>query len=84
MEEDLEEITKDWSIYLLIPTDPAEMSDPNSLETTHKEHDSLGPSRTKKIKEVQDLSSDLGNTASVSPEWGGDDEVEDINGRGAK
>jgi hypothetical protein len=38
-EEDLEETTKDWSTYLLIPTDPAEMYDPelDSLETNYKE-----------------------------------------------
>jgi hypothetical protein len=35
-EEDLEEITKNWSAYLLIPTDPIEMYDPNNPKTTHK------------------------------------------------
>jgi hypothetical protein len=34
MEEDLEEITKDWSTYLLIPIDPAKISDIDSPETT--------------------------------------------------
>jgi hypothetical protein len=32
-EEDLEEITKDWSVDLLIPADPAEISDIDSPET---------------------------------------------------
>jgi hypothetical protein len=38
-EEDMEEITKDWSVDLLIPSDPVEMFDPQleNLETTHKE-----------------------------------------------
>jgi hypothetical protein len=83
-EEDLEEITKDWSADLLIPADPAEMSDPDSPETTHKEHDTPGPNRMKKTEEVQDLSSASGKTASVSPDRGGDDEVEELNGKGAE
>jgi hypothetical protein len=31
MEDELEEITKEWSTNLLVPTDPAEMSDVDSL-----------------------------------------------------
>jgi hypothetical protein len=56
-EEDLEQITKDWSTDLLIPTDPVEMSDPelDILEVSHKEHDTLGTSRRKKTEEFQDL-----------------------------
>jgi hypothetical protein len=50
-EEDLEEITKDWSTDLLIPADPTEMSDPDSPETMH---DTPGPSKMKKTEEVQD------------------------------
>jgi hypothetical protein len=38
----------------------------------------------KKPKEVQDLSSASGNTASISPDRGGDDEVEEINGKGVE
>jgi hypothetical protein len=53
MEEDLEEITKDWSADLLIPADPVEMSDIDSPETTH---DTPGPSKTKKTEEAQDVS----------------------------
>jgi hypothetical protein len=82
MEEDLEEITKDFSVDLLISVEPADMSDPNSLEITHKEQDTLGPSRTKNTEEVQDLSSASGKTASISPDQGGDDEVEELNGKG--
>jgi hypothetical protein len=82
-EEDLDEITKDWSAELLIPTEPVEMSDPelDSSETTHKEHDTPGTSRRKNIAEVQDLSSASEKTASVFPCQGGDDKVEEINGK---
>jgi hypothetical protein len=79
MEEDLEEITKDWLVNLLIPADPTEMSDPDSPETVH---DTPGPNKMKKTKEVQDLSSASGKTASVSPDRGG--EEEEINGTGDK
>jgi hypothetical protein len=37
IEEDLGEITKEWSIDLLIPANPAEISDNDSPEDTHKE-----------------------------------------------
>jgi hypothetical protein len=83
-EEDLEEITKDWSAELLIPADPTEMSDPeliDSPETTHEAKDLPGPSRRKKTEEVQNLSSASEGTASVSPGRGGDDEVEETNGK---
>jgi hypothetical protein len=69
-EEDLEEITKDWSAELLIPTNPVEMSDLELIsipETTHEEKDTLGPSTRKKTKEIQNLSSASEETASVSP-----------------
>jgi hypothetical protein len=68
-EEDLEEITKDWSVDLLIPADPAEISDIDSPETAQ---DTPGPSRIKKTEEVQDLDSASMKTASISPEQGGD------------
>jgi hypothetical protein len=55
------------------------MSDPDSPETMH---DTPGPSKMKKTEEVQELSSASGKTASVSPDRGGDDEVEEINGTG--
>jgi hypothetical protein len=82
--EDLEEITKEWSVDLHIPTDPADMSDPDSSETTHKEHDTPGPSKMKKTKEVQDLNNTSGKAASVSPDRGGDDKVEETNGKGVE
>jgi hypothetical protein len=58
IEEDLEEITKDYSTEFLIPADPAKMSDPkiDSSEAAHKEHDTPETIRRKNTEEVQDLS----------------------------
>jgi hypothetical protein len=47
MEDDLEEITKEWSVDLLVPVNPTEISDVDSPEATH---DIPGPSKTKKTK----------------------------------
>jgi hypothetical protein len=44
-EEDLEEITKEWSVDLLVSADPTEMSDIDSPEL-HRIH--LGPVRQRK------------------------------------
>jgi hypothetical protein len=68
-EEDLEEITKDWSTDLLIPADPAEISDIDSPETAP---DTPRPSKIKKTEEVHDLDSASVKTASISAEQGGD------------
>jgi hypothetical protein len=70
-EEDLEEITKDWSEDLLIPADPVEISDIDNPKTMQ---DTPGPNGTKKIKEVQELDSASVNTASISLEKGGNGE----------
>jgi hypothetical protein len=61
---------------------PVEMSDPkmDSPETMHKEHNTLGPNKTKKTEEVQDLSNASRNTTSVSLDRGGDEEK--INEKG--
>jgi hypothetical protein len=86
-EEDLEEITKDWSDSSSRTTreeDLEEMSDPELIdnpETTHEAKDLPGPNRRKKTEEVQNLSSASEGTASVSPGRGGDDEVEETNGK---
>jgi hypothetical protein len=61
--------------------DPVEMSDLDSPETTQKEYDTPRHNRRKKTKEVQELSSASGKTTSVSPDRGGDEEVEEINGK---
>jgi hypothetical protein len=83
-EDDLEQITKDWSADLLLLADLVEMSNPDSPETTHKEQDTPRPNIMKKTEEVQYLSSALGKTTSVSPDRGGDDEVEELNGKGVE
>jgi hypothetical protein len=59
------------------------MSDPetDSSKVAHKEHDTPRPNRRKKTEEVQDLRSASENIASVSPNRGGDVEVEEINGK---
>jgi hypothetical protein len=53
IEEDLEEITKDWLVDLLILVEPVEMFYPELfgiLEATQKEHDTPGTNRRKKTK----------------------------------
>jgi hypothetical protein len=70
-EEDLEEITKDWSADLLTLVDPVEIFNIDSHETTQ---DTTRPSRTKKTKEVQGLDSASMKTASISLDQGGDGE----------
>jgi hypothetical protein len=67
-EEDLEEITKDWLVDLLIPANPAEMSD---LESPEVAHDTPGPSKIKKNEVVHDLDSASMKNASNSSEQGG-------------
>jgi hypothetical protein len=65
----LEEITKDWSVELLIAADPAELSDIDSPEAAH---DTPGPSKIKKTEEVHDLDNTSVKTASILAEKGGD------------
>jgi hypothetical protein len=69
MEDELEEITKEWSMNLLVPAAPLEISDVNSPETAM---DIPEPSKTKKTKEVHDLDSASVNITSISSEQGGD------------
>jgi hypothetical protein len=66
---DLEEITREWSANLLIPANPAEMSDLYSPEAAH---DTPKPRKIKKTEEVHDLDSASMNTTSISVEKGGD------------
>jgi hypothetical protein len=71
MEEDLEDITKEWSVDLLIPANPAKISYIDSLETMQ---DTPITSSTKKTEEVQGLDSASVKTSSISPKQGGDGE----------
>jgi hypothetical protein len=60
------------------------MSDPKLIDipkTTHEEKDCLRPSRRNKTEEVKNLSSASEGIASVSPRRGGDDKVEETNGK---
>jgi hypothetical protein len=62
IEEDLEEITKEWLAYLLILVDPSELSDPKLIEilvVTCEGYDTPGSRRRKKTKEVQKINSAL-------------------------
>jgi hypothetical protein len=68
-EEDLEEITKEWSADLLISVDPMEVFDIDSPEPMH---DTPGPSKTKKDEEVQYVNSTSAKTTSISPKQRGD------------
>jgi hypothetical protein len=70
-EEDIEEITKDWSADLLIPVNPTELSDIDSPETVL---DTPGPRKMKKPEEVHEVDSASVRTASITPDEGGDGE----------
>jgi hypothetical protein len=65
----LEEITKEWSVDLLVPMDPVKMSDIDSPEIAS---DTVGPSKIKKTEEIHDLDSASVKTVSILVEKGGD------------
>ena len=67
----MEQITKEWSADLLVPTDPVEMSDVDSPEAMS---DTPGPRNTKKDVGVQGTHSTSTKTTSISPTKGSDDE----------
>jgi hypothetical protein len=72
--EDLEERIKDCSTEFLIPTDPAELSDPDLIGNpvvTHEEYDSPSNNKKKKKQYVQEIHSTTEETASESPSGGG-------------
>jgi hypothetical protein len=64
----LEDITKEWSANIIVPVDPAEMSD---VECPTTMIDILGPSKKKKTEEVHDLDRASMKTASILVEQGG-------------
>jgi hypothetical protein len=75
-EEDLEEITKEWSVEILILDDHAKIS---NIDSPKVAQDTPGPSKTKNIDEVKYLRSDSMKIASMSLEQGGDGkEINDI------
>jgi hypothetical protein len=70
-EDDLEEINKEWSANLLILENPMEISD---IDSPKEAHDTLGPIKTKKNEDAQDVSSTSAKTTYISPKKGGDGE----------
>jgi hypothetical protein len=68
-EDVFEEITKEWSAYLLVPVDPIEISDMGSPETMLN---TTGSSKTNKNDEVHDVHSTSVETYLTSPEQGDD------------
>jgi hypothetical protein len=68
-EDDLEEITKEWSADLLVAVDPIDMSDE---EIPKAMPDAPGPSKTKKDDKVEDVPSTSTKTTSISPAQAGD------------
>jgi hypothetical protein len=68
-EDDLEEITKEWSVDLLVAADPADMFD---KEIPKAMLDTPRPSKTKKDDEVEDVPSTSTKTTSISSVQGGD------------
>jgi hypothetical protein len=64
-EEDQEEIKKEWSVDVLVPTDPVEIS---NVDIPEAMQDIPIPSMRQKINEVKDLSIASVKTASITPE----------------
>jgi hypothetical protein len=64
IEDDLEEITKEWSPNLLVVANPADMSD---VEIHEAMPDTHGPRKTKKDDKVEDVPSTSTKTTSISP-----------------
>ena len=87
IEEDLEEIIKEWSANLLVSTNPVEMSDIDSLEVAQN---TPGPSKTKKTnnikkdEDIQNVDSRSVRTASITPEQvGNGKDLEEVEQRPA-
>jgi hypothetical protein len=74
-EEDIKEITKEWSADLLILANPMELSD---VYNTKAMQDTPRPSKTKNPEEIHDIDSASVRTASITPEKG--DDGEEIEG----
>jgi hypothetical protein len=79
IEEDLEEIIKEWPVELLILVDQAELSDPDLIGSpvvTHEEYGAPNSSRKKRKEDVQEINNASEKIASNSPSRGGVDEVD--------
>jgi hypothetical protein len=79
IEEDMEEITKEWPTKFLIPVNQEELFDPDLIDNpvvTCKEYDAPNSRRRKNRKEVQYLNNTSKETASDSPRGGRGDELD--------
>jgi DNA-binding PadR family transcriptional regulator len=84
-EEDMEEITKEWPIDLLIPVEWVELSNPDLIKSpmvTREEYGAPNCSRRKKKEEVHELKNASEETTSDSPKGGGDDKVDKEEDKG--
>jgi hypothetical protein len=76
-EEDLEEITKEWSADLLVSADPTELSDidsPEAAQDTPRPNKTKKTTKTKKDEKRQDIDIRSVRTASITLEKEGNDE----------
>jgi hypothetical protein len=76
-EEDLEEITKEWLVDLLVPEDPAEMSDidsPRTMQDTPEPSKTKKAKSTKKTEEVQDVDNLSVRMTSITLDEASDEE----------
>jgi hypothetical protein len=79
IEEDIEEITKEWPTEFLVPVKQTKLYDPDLIKilvVTREEYDAPSSSRKKNKEEVQELSSESKENTPDSPEGGGGDEVD--------
>jgi hypothetical protein len=84
-EEDLEEITKEWSANLLIPANLAEVSDIDNLvgvQNTPRPSKTKKTKKTNKDEDIQDVDRISIRTTSVTPEKGSNGEdLEEVKQR---
>jgi hypothetical protein len=84
-EEYLEEITKEWSMDLLVSADPIEMFDidsPEVAQDTPEPSKTKKTKKTKKVEEVQDINNLSMRMDSITPNQGGDGEdLEEVEQR---
>jgi hypothetical protein len=83
--EDMEEITKEWPVELVIPIEQEELSNPNLIVSpmvNHEEYDAPNSRRRKKKEKAQELKSTSEERASGSPGGGGDEKVDKEENKG--
>jgi hypothetical protein len=89
IDEEMEEITKEWPIEFLVPVEYEELSDPNiigsPLVTQVRHNGQISAKKKKKKEEVQNIETDEENSASEesrhdSPTGGAGDKVNQEEG----